>query len=130
MGTYTDRDLRMLVARSSVPSDLGQHVPLNLAGADLEMATLPRVDFRGADLKGANLRGAMLAESVRRRSCTSARSSSQRPAQLSSRDLPPNGRMSDRDNPSARSSPFVWRRSTLCLIFHWLRASFIWISPR
>jgi len=50
----------MLVARSSVPSDLGQHVPLNLAGADLEMATLPRVDFRGADLKGANLRGAML----------------------------------------------------------------------
>jgi uncharacterized protein YjbI with pentapeptide repeats len=35
-------------------------VPLNLAGADLEMATLPHVDFRGANLTGVNLRGAML----------------------------------------------------------------------
>lgn len=60
MRTYTDRDLRMLVARSSVSSHLGHRVPLNLAGADLEMATLPYVDFFGANLKGANLRGAML----------------------------------------------------------------------
>ena len=60
MGTYTDRDLRMLVARSSVSSHLEHRVPLNLAGADLEMATLPYVDFFGANLKGANLRGAML----------------------------------------------------------------------
>ena len=60
MRTYTDRDLRMLVARSSVSSDLGHRVPLDLAGADLEMATLPYVDLRGANLKGANFRGAML----------------------------------------------------------------------
>jgi uncharacterized protein YjbI with pentapeptide repeats len=50
----------MLVARSSVSSHLGHRVPLNLAGADLEMATLPYVDFFGANLKGANLRGALL----------------------------------------------------------------------
>lgn len=60
MRTYTDRDLRMLVARSSVSSPLGHRVPLNLAGADLEMANLPYVDLRGANLQGANLRGAML----------------------------------------------------------------------
>jgi len=60
MRTHTDRDIRMLVARSSVPSDCGYHVPLNLAGADLEMADLPHVDLRRANLKGANLRGAML----------------------------------------------------------------------
>jgi len=60
MRTYTDRDLRMLVARSSVSSQLGHHVPLNLAGADFEMANLPHIDLRGANLKGANLRGAML----------------------------------------------------------------------
>jgi len=60
MRTHTDRDLRMLVARSSVGSPPGAHVPLNLAGADLEMAILPRVDLSGADLTGANLRGAML----------------------------------------------------------------------
>ena len=52
MSTYTDRDLRMLVARSSVFSDVGHRVPLNLAGANLEMATLPYVDLRGANLKG------------------------------------------------------------------------------
>jgi uncharacterized protein YjbI with pentapeptide repeats len=57
MRTHSDRDLRMLVARSS---HLGHHVPLNLAGADLEMANLPHVDLRGANLMGANLRGAML----------------------------------------------------------------------
>jgi uncharacterized protein YjbI with pentapeptide repeats len=50
----------MLVARSSVSSTLGHRAPLDLAGADLEMATLPYVDLRGANLKGANLRGAML----------------------------------------------------------------------
>jgi len=50
----------MLVARSSVPSPSGHHVPLDLAGADLEMATLPYVDLRGANLRNANLRGAML----------------------------------------------------------------------
>jgi uncharacterized protein YjbI with pentapeptide repeats len=60
MRTYTDRDLRMLVARSSVSSPPGHRVPLNLAGADLAMADLPHVDFRGANLKGTNLRGAML----------------------------------------------------------------------
>jgi uncharacterized protein YjbI with pentapeptide repeats len=60
MRTYTDRDLRMLVARSSVSSPPGHRVPLDLASANLEMATLPHVDFRGANLKGANLRGAML----------------------------------------------------------------------
>jgi uncharacterized protein YjbI with pentapeptide repeats len=55
-----DRHLRMLVARSSVSSHLGHRVPLNLAGADLEMAILPYADLVGANLKGANLRGAML----------------------------------------------------------------------
>jgi uncharacterized protein YjbI with pentapeptide repeats len=50
----------MLVARSSVSSHLAHRVPLNLAGADLEMATLPYVHLYGANLKGANLRGAML----------------------------------------------------------------------
>jgi uncharacterized protein YjbI with pentapeptide repeats len=60
MRTYTDRDLRMLAARSSVSSPSGHRIPLNIAGADLEMATLPHVDLRGANLKGVNLRGAML----------------------------------------------------------------------
>lgn len=60
MRTYTDRDLRMLVARSSVSSPPGHRVPLDLAGANLEMATIPRIDFAGANLRGANLRGAML----------------------------------------------------------------------
>jgi uncharacterized protein YjbI with pentapeptide repeats len=53
MRTHTDRDLRMLVARS-------RRVPLQLAGAHLEMANLPYVDLSGANLAGANLRGAML----------------------------------------------------------------------
>lgn len=57
MRTHTDRDIRMLVARSSVGA---HHVPLNLAGAQLEMANLPHVDLRGANLARANLRGAML----------------------------------------------------------------------
>ncbi len=57
MRTYTDRDLRMLSARSSVGS---HREPLNLAGADLEMATLPNIDLSGANLTKANLRGAML----------------------------------------------------------------------
>jgi len=60
MRTHTDRDLRILVARSSVSSPLGHRVPLDLAGADLEMATIPHIDFAGANLTGANLRGAML----------------------------------------------------------------------
>lgn len=55
--THTDRDIRMLVARSSVGE---HHVPLNLAGANLELCNLPHVDLRGANLRGANLRGAML----------------------------------------------------------------------
>jgi uncharacterized protein YjbI with pentapeptide repeats len=55
-----DRDLRMLVARSSVSSHHGHRVPLNLPGANLELATLPYVDLRGAHLEGTNLRGAML----------------------------------------------------------------------
>ncbi len=57
MRTHTDRDMRILVARSSVGA---HHVPLNLRNANLEMATLPHVDLRGANLEGANLRGAML----------------------------------------------------------------------
>lgn len=57
MRTHSDRDVRMLAARSSVGE---HHVPLDLAGADLEMANLPHVDLRGANLTGANLRGAML----------------------------------------------------------------------
>lgn len=57
MRTHSDRDIRMLVARSSVGE---HHVPLDLAGANLEMANLPHVDLRGANLAGANLRGAML----------------------------------------------------------------------
>ena len=60
MRTYTDRDLRMLVARSSVSSHGEHRAPLNLAGADLEMANLPYVDLCRANLKGANLRGADL----------------------------------------------------------------------
>ncbi len=60
MRTYTDRDLRMLVARSSVSSPPGHRVPLDLAGAHLEMAAIPHIDFAGANLRGANLRGAML----------------------------------------------------------------------
>jgi len=60
MRTHTDRELRMLVARSSVSSPLGHRVPLDLAGANLEMATIPHIDFAGANLAGANLRGAML----------------------------------------------------------------------
>jgi uncharacterized protein YjbI with pentapeptide repeats len=57
MRSYTDRDLRLLVARSSVGR---QHVPLELAHANLELANLFAVDLRGANLAGANLRGAML----------------------------------------------------------------------
>lgn len=57
MRTLSDRDVRMLVARSSVGD---HHVPLDLASADLEMANLSHVDLRGANLAGANLRGAML----------------------------------------------------------------------
>lgn len=57
MRTHTDRDIRLLVARSSVEV---HHEPVELAGAVLEMAALPHVDLRGANLKGANLRGAML----------------------------------------------------------------------
>ena len=60
MRTYTDRELRILVARSSVSSPLGHRVPLDLAGANLEMATIPHIDFAGANLTGVNLRGAML----------------------------------------------------------------------
>ena len=60
MRAYTDRDLRMLVARSSVSSPPGHRVPLDLVGANLEMATTPYIDFAGANLRGANLRGAML----------------------------------------------------------------------
>ncbi len=60
MSTYTDRELRILAARCSVSSPRGHRVPLDLAGADLEMATIPHLDLTGADLKGANLRGAML----------------------------------------------------------------------
>lgn len=55
--THTDRDVRMLVAKSSVGA---HHVPLDLHGANLEMANLPHVDLQGANLAGANLRGAML----------------------------------------------------------------------
>jgi uncharacterized protein YjbI with pentapeptide repeats len=50
----------MLVARSSVSSPPGHRVPLDLVGANLEMATTPYIDFAGANLRGANLRGAML----------------------------------------------------------------------
>ena len=57
MRTHTDREVRILVARSSVGA---HHVPLNLAHAQLEMANLPHVDLRGANLAGVNLRGAML----------------------------------------------------------------------
>jgi pentapeptide repeat protein len=57
MRTHTDRDVRILVARSSVGE---HHVPVDLANAHLEMANLPHVDLRGANLAGANLRGAML----------------------------------------------------------------------
>jgi uncharacterized protein YjbI with pentapeptide repeats len=57
MRTHSDRDVRMMVARSSVGE---HHVPLDLAGANLEMANLPHVDLSGANLAGANLRGAML----------------------------------------------------------------------
>lgn len=57
MRTHSDRDIRMLFARSSVGE---HHVPPELAGANLEMANLPHVDLRGANLAGANLRGAML----------------------------------------------------------------------
>jgi uncharacterized protein YjbI with pentapeptide repeats len=46
-----------LVALSSVGR---QHVPLELAHANLERANLFAVDLRGANLAGANLRGAML----------------------------------------------------------------------
>src|SRR3989442_5008201 len=53
MRTHTDRDIRMLVARS-------YGLPLHLPDAHLEMANLPHIDLRGADLTGANLRGAML----------------------------------------------------------------------
>ena len=60
MRTHTDRELRMLVARSSVSSPPGHRPPLDLAGANLEMANIPHIDFAGANLKGANLRGAML----------------------------------------------------------------------
>jgi len=60
MRTHTDRDLRVLVARASVPSPPGHHAPLDLAGACLEMADIPHIDLTGADLRGANLRGAML----------------------------------------------------------------------
>jgi uncharacterized protein YjbI with pentapeptide repeats len=57
MRTYTDRDIRILVARSSVGA---HHLPLDLSNANLEMANLPAIDLRGANLAGANLRGAML----------------------------------------------------------------------
>jgi uncharacterized protein YjbI with pentapeptide repeats len=57
MTRHTDRSLRLLVARSSVGE---RHVPLDLAGQDLELVNLPFVDLRGANLAGANLRGAML----------------------------------------------------------------------
>jgi uncharacterized protein YjbI with pentapeptide repeats len=53
MRTHTDRDVRLLVARS-------HGAPLDLSNADLEMANLPHVDLRGANLASANLRGAML----------------------------------------------------------------------
>lgn len=57
MRTHTDRDIRMLVAKSSVGA---HHVPLDLRGANLELANLPSIDLRGANLAGANLRGAVL----------------------------------------------------------------------
>ncbi len=57
MRTHSDRDLRMLVAQSSVGP---HHVPLDLRGANLELANLPYVDLHGANLAGANLRGALL----------------------------------------------------------------------
>jgi len=57
MSVYTNRIVRILVARSSVGT---HHVPLDLHGANLEMATLAHVDLSGANLQGANLRGAML----------------------------------------------------------------------
>ena len=69
MRTYTDRDLRTLVARSSVSSPPGHHVPLDFGGANLEMANLPYTDFRGANLEGANLRGAMLWGAVLDNAC-------------------------------------------------------------
>lgn len=57
MRTHTDREIRLLVARASVGE---AHTPLDLAGANLELANLPHVDLTGANLTGANLRGAML----------------------------------------------------------------------
>lgn len=57
MRTHTDREIRLLVARASVGE---ARTPLDLAGANLELANLPHVDLTGADLTGANLRGAML----------------------------------------------------------------------
>jgi len=57
MSEHSDRSLRLLVARSSVGKD---HVPLHLVNEDLEMASLPFDDLRGANLSGANLRGVML----------------------------------------------------------------------
>lgn len=66
MRTHSDRDVRMWVARSSLGD---QHVPLDLAGANLEGANLPHVDLRGANLAGANLRGAMLWGALLRGAC-------------------------------------------------------------
>jgi uncharacterized protein YjbI with pentapeptide repeats len=57
MRTHADRDLRLLVARSSFGA---HHAPLDLANTNLELANLFAVDLRGANLAGANLRGAML----------------------------------------------------------------------
>jgi hypothetical protein len=45
MRTHSDRDLRLLVARSSFGA---HHAPLDLANTNLELANLFAVDLRGA----------------------------------------------------------------------------------